>query len=263
MTAPDRSNSLPMTLSLASAHRLGLELARHHARRLVAHVAALDRTAWAEPVPGSGWTVADTVVHVQSVVLRYTADLRRATTPSGVAEQNAADLDRLGGDVDAALAAILEQVDGLAAVVDLVAPDQLLPFHAGQAVTLAGGWGNLLGEVLAHGDDIARATGTAFTVPDPDLEVLWRFTAPVLQGWLRPPPAGSPSTASWRLAFPFGELDAVIDGSRLAWGADLVAAPDHRIDVADVASFTLAFPYGRRTPGDPTTAGLAGRFLPL
>ena len=80
----------------------------------------------------------------------------------------------------------------------------------------AGGWGNLLGELLAHGDDIARATGSPFAIPSADLEILWRFTAPLLQGWIRPETA--PLNEEWRLRFPFGDVDAVLDRGVLRVG---------------------------------------------
>ena len=70
-------------------------------------------------------------------------------------------------------------------------------------VTLAGGWGNLLGELLAHGDDIAAATGKAVRASHRQISRSSRATR------RRCSPAGCrPSAAdvdeSWDLEYPFG-----------------------------------------------------------
>lgn len=254
----------PAPLTLAAAHHSGLELVDRHVRRFVDFITGLDDVARATPIPGGEWTVAQTVVHLQSVLLRYTTDMRRAESAAAVATQNADDLLRLGGDVDAALASMLADLERLPAAVHVFEPDQLLPFHAGQPITLAGAWGNLLGELLAHGDDVAQAAGTEFNVPGEDLEIMWRFTTPVLAGWLRPDAAEAQER--WRLSFPFGAIDLELDRGRLAVGpADVtVAVPSERsLEVGDVAEFTLSFPYGRRPPAEARMANLAGRFLAL
>jgi hypothetical protein len=248
-----------MTMTLETAHHQGVGTVQRHLARFVELARALSSEERAAAIPDSTWTVAETVGHVRAVVLRYTTDLRRAEGPAAVGAQNAADLERLGSDVDEAAAAIEEESERLAVGVELFAPEDPLPFHAGQTITLAGGWGNLLGELLAHGDDLARATGRSFAVPSEDLEVLWRFTTPVLQGWLRPDaPEGT-----WRLRFGFGDLDAELLGGQLRWGPELLAEPAAIIDVPDAAALALAFPYGRRPLGDPDLARLAGCFLPL
>lgn len=54
----------------------------------------------------SGWTVGETVTHVQSVYERYARDLRRASTAEAVAGQNSADVGRIGVDPDASVASI-------------------------------------------------------------------------------------------------------------------------------------------------------------
>ena len=248
-------------LSLERAHALGFELVQEHTRRFVEFVRQLPPGSVDQPVEGSDWTVGEVVAHVQSVYLRYTQVGRRSTTPAAVAQQNAEELARLGTDLSAATASILEQLPVMEPRVALVAPDATFPFHAGQRATLAAGWGNLLGELLAHGDDIARATGTGFTIPGPDLEILWRWTAPMLQGWLRPEAKGT--RESWRLAFPFGRIDVSLHQGQLHWDTDLTAAPDHVVEVDDTVELTLAFPYRRRAITDPGLALLAGLFYDI
>jgi uncharacterized protein (TIGR03083 family) len=245
-------------MTLAEAQVQGFEVVKRHTARFAAYVTGLGAGDIARQVPGSGWTVGQTITHVQSVFLRYTTDLRRARTPAEVAIQNAEDITRLGIDVAAAVQAMTGQLTVMEAVIPHVRPDQRFPFHAGQDITMAGGWGNLTGELLAHGDDIARATGVPFAIPSADTEVLWRFAAPALQGWLRPEAAELNDT--WLLRFPFGPIGVAFDHGRLRWGDDAVAHPDYTIDISDAARFALAFPYRRRPAPSPDVARLARRF---
>ena len=247
----------PMTL--ADAHSLGLELVDRHTRRFLEFVGALTDAEVSQPVPGTDWTAGQTVTHVHSVFERYTTDLRRAASPAGVGVQNAEDIERLGVDIAASAAAIEGQLDFLKLVAPDIDPQRRFPFHSGQQTTMSGGWGNLIGELLAHGDDIARATGKEFRIPSADTEILWRFAAPLLQGWLRTTTAHD----SWLLRFPFGPIGVTFDGPTLHWGDAAVATADHEVTVADAADFALVFPYRRRPAPDATTAKLMERFEQL
>jgi hypothetical protein len=140
-------------------------------------------------------------------------------------------------------------------------PERTFPFHAGQQITMAGGWGNLIGELLAHGDDIAGATGRPFAIPSQDTEILWRFAAPVLQGWLRPETARV--TDTWQLNFPFGPIAVRFHGGQLHWNVNIPTDAEYVLDIDDAAKFALVFPYRRRLPEDPVVTKLASRFMPL
>jgi hypothetical protein len=247
-------------MTLAQAQVRGFELLRLHTGRLIDYVKTQPSAELDRRVPGLTWSAREVIMHLQSVYERYTVDSRRAPTPVGVAEQNADDLARLGGDVQAAVKSIDAQVGTIAPLVDTIQPEALFPFHSGQQTTLAGGWGNLLGELLAHGDDLARATGRPFRLPGADLEITWRFTVPLLQGWLRPETAGLEE--SWLLRFPFGDIWLVLDRGSLRTEA-ATSAPNRTITVPDVEAFTLTFPYRRGALTDPTTALLASRFYDL
>jgi uncharacterized protein (TIGR03083 family) len=245
------------TITLGEAHVKGFDLVREHSSRFASYVRCLSDEEVAQPVPDTDWSVGEVVTHVQSVYERYTADTRRSRTPFDLGEQNGEDVDRIGVDVGRSARSIEEQVDTLASAVAHVDPEQTFPFHAGVATTLAGGWGNLLGELLAHGDDIARATGKDFGVPGEDLEILWRFTSPLLAGWLRRD--ASVVDESWDLEFSFGVIRLTIADGSLRVG-DRVRRDDHRrIAIADAAEWTLAFPYRRRAFTDPDAALLASR----
>lgn len=250
-----------MTLTLEEAHTRGFALVSDYTDRFLAGISAMDADALSTAVPGLDWTVGQVVAHLQSVYERYTTDLERSSTLRALAEQNAADVARLGLDVPGAVSSIRDQLTVLEAVLDHIEPGRLFPFHAGQRVTMAGGWGNLLGELLAHGEDIARATSFSFSVAPEDLEILWRYTAPALQGWFRYD--ATFLAESWRLRFCFGDIDVVLDRGSIRWGEETLDAPDHVLDIPDATEFALQVPYRRRPIMDPQIALLASRFHDL
>jgi len=97
MIAPVRSNgrclsamAVTETLTLESAHLRGFALVQDHTGRFVAYIEGLGDENLGRRITGSDWTVGETIAHLQSVYLRYTTDRRRAPSPQGVAEQNAA-----------------------------------------------------------------------------------------------------------------------------------------------------------------------------
>src|SRR5687767_6627496 len=98
-----------MVMTLETAHVEGLGTVQRHLARFVELARSLSPEERAAVVPDSTWTAGETIGHVRTVVLRYTTDLRRAAEPAEVGAQNAADLERLGSDVDEAAAAIEEE----------------------------------------------------------------------------------------------------------------------------------------------------------
>jgi uncharacterized protein (TIGR03083 family) len=251
-------------MDLATAHVQGLELVRRTTERFGEASLALTPAELSRPVPGMNWTVGEVVAHMQSVYERYTVDLRRAPSISDLAAQNQDDVERLGVDPAGAVASMLAQLDTLEAFVPHIPPDRTLPFHGGGTTTMAGGWGNLMGELLAHGDDIARATSWDFTVPGEDLEITWCHTFPLLGAWLVP--GATEEAGSWDLAFGFGTVSLRLDGEHMLFAVDgdlPVMGEHHVMSIADAADFTLAMPYRRRPPRDEATALLVARFAPV
>jgi uncharacterized protein (TIGR03083 family) len=249
-------------MTLDDAHTLGAELVRKHSERFVAYVGALTADDLGRQVPSSAWTVGEVIAHVQSVYERYTIDTRRSASPALVAEQNAEDVARLGVDRDAAIASIRAQAELMALTPSMIEPTQQLSFHGGSTITLAGAWGNLLGELLAHGDDISAATGEQFRIPSADLEILPRYTAPVLGGWLSP--ATAEVDESWDLRYPFGTIRFTITGGTFHHGTDVEPRPiHHTIEIDDTAEWLLTTPYRRRAPADDHAARLVEMFVAL
>ena len=263
-TAATRSPSAEERL--AHWHVAGYDRAVALTERFASMVRGLDAAQLEAPVPDLDWTARDVVAHVASVYRRYTLDHRRAPTPREVDTANAADIEALaadlGDDVGAMLDDMAAQLAFLGTVLDSIPPDQPFPFHGGREITMAGGWGNMVGELLAHGDDVARAAGVTWTVDAADLEPTWCYASPVLGGWLTD--AGRAATDRWRLdlGLPGGPIEMRFTGGDLVVGDPGVAPPDHVV-VGDGAEVMLAVPYGRRRITDPALAELATRFVPL
>src|SRR5262245_478673 len=97
-------------MTLAQAQVRGFELVQLHTGRLIDYVKAQPSAELNRPVPGLTWSAREVIMHLQSVYERYTVDSRRAPTPAAVTEQNADDIARLGGDVQAALGSIDAQI---------------------------------------------------------------------------------------------------------------------------------------------------------
>lgn len=252
-----------MTTALEHWHRYGWERTTAVAADFVAFVASHDADQLDRPVPDMDWRAIDVVAHVASVFRRYTVNPERAVDAADVARQNAADIDEMDESVGTMLDDITAHVALMEAAIAMVEPAHEFPFHAGQPITLAGGWGNAIGELLAHGDDISRATGEPWTVDGADLEPLWRFSTKVLPGWLTP--EGQAVTETWELRFGFASGPVRL---RFDHGAVLVDAevpggePDHVIE-GEATATTLAVPYQRRPADDPAVARFASYLLPF
>jgi hypothetical protein len=244
-------------------HRWGFELFGRYTQRFVGLIRSLDDTQAKARVAGLDWTAAETAAHVCSLYRRLTVDPRRAPDYDALIRQNAEDVAAIGTDLGAVADEIEQRLAAAGGLVDALSPEQEFEFHLGQKVTLASGMGVLVGELLAHGDDIARATGARWEPSGDDLEILWRVTMPVLAGWLRP--ASRELDEAWELRFSWksGPVLLHLHEGQVAIDEPLARPPDHVVDIDDTVEFTLAFPYGRRPVADPAVARLASLFDPV
>jgi uncharacterized protein (TIGR03083 family) len=232
-----------------------------HSARFADLLRSLTPDDGARRVPGLDWTAAEVGAHVLSVYRRYTVDKQRSATVAALRRQNADDVARAGTDLGAIADGLDEQVALLASVAPHLDPDQTFPFHIGLEVTASAGWANLIGELLVHGDDIARATGRAWTIPDADLEGVWRVLLPAGRGWLRPEAQSVDERYEFR--FPIGAVSVHLRDGDIRVDEAMTGPPDHVIERDDLAATTLAFPYRRRLMDDRALALLASRFYDI
>lgn len=131
----------------------------HQAHRRFA--ALLSVTPSRTPIPGSDWTAGEVAGHLLTVLRRYTRGNPNGLSPdaAGVAGLNAIELDEL--DL-VSVAEILDRVWQELADLEQLLPRTIdlhtrLKFHGGVEIDAAAALGNLIGEFLVHGRDVALA----------------------------------------------------------------------------------------------------------
>ncbi|MDT5174695.1 MAG: hypothetical protein QOG37_1946, partial [Mycobacterium sp.] len=141
--------------------------------------------------PRSRRTVQQVVAHVLTVAHRYRElargqEYRRAGTPGEVAVINQAELE-------AALAPIPELADSIRALAeemdgyfDQLADDQtMVPFHVGAVVDGTTAQTNWLGELLLHGEDVARAIKAPWEIAERDMLLVARGLMQIAPAFVR------------------------------------------------------------------------------
>jgi uncharacterized protein (TIGR03083 family) len=187
-------------------------------RRFVDMVRSLDP---ARPVPGSAWTIGETVAHVASGVGAYVTYLAGDTTPrvdlsdvpgGSIAASNArrlaTDAERDVSTLAATIEARLAELVAAARQMDL---DDVVSWH-GRDVALRTMLATAIGELAMHGRDIARAVDHSWPLSRRDAVIVLTDLAPLL------PVLVDPATTA--------SLDAVIR-LRLRGGPELALAFDH------------------------------------
>src|SRR4051812_36389019 len=141
--------------------------------------------------PRSRWTVQQVVAHVLTVAHRYRdisrgQEYHRARTPGEVAVINQAELE-------AALAPIPELADRIRALAeemdayfDKLADDRTtVVFHAGAVVDGTTAQTNWLGELLLHGEDVARAIKAPWEIAERDMLLIARGLMQIAPAFVR------------------------------------------------------------------------------
>lgn len=210
-------------------------------------------------VPGSTWSVAETVAHVSSLHRRAISDFRRSATPEETAGLNAACLDE-DPERDLRVLADRLEVEGATAHANLRAlpVDLPFPFHAGTTTTVVPASGVVLAEYLVHGWEVERALDGGEPTVDPHAaRTAMQAFAPLLAGWHRP---GADLTVAFRLA-ALDEIVTVASNDRdLTLRFDLDQG--HAAIEVDAGELLLAFPF-RRRPMPPGSEALIERIAPV
>lgn len=190
----------------------------HQAHRRFA--ALLSVTPGRHPIPGSAWTAGEVAGHLLTVLRRYSR--RDLSSPLGLSpsfeelgDLNDAELDGLG---PTSVGDILDQIWKELADIELLLPrdsdlHQLYPFHGEQQLDAAGWLGNLIGEFLVHGRDVARSRGKPWQIGSRNAALILNFGVQVAPGTVSPDYPGdlkleirTPQSNSWIFDLQEGEL---------------------------------------------------------
>lgn len=142
--------------------------------------------------PGHDWTVQQIVAHVLTVAHRYQLfaqgrDYRHAANARDIAALNQTELD-------AAMAPVPELADQLQSLApemdsffDANSDDRpTIPFHAFGAMSGNTAQTNWLGELLLHGQDVARAVKAPWPLPERDMLLVLRSGTEMVPLYRRP-----------------------------------------------------------------------------
>jgi uncharacterized protein (TIGR03083 family) len=144
-------------------------------------------------VPASpGWTVRDVAAHLVTVTVRYAEGPQgRGTwtpTPVELADLNRDQLQALGAATVGELAARLRQ-ELTAVRAQIQGYGSQVPsfrFHGGEPVRADVALGLLLGELVVHGHDVARALRRPWPIDPGHAALIVEGVNPILPGWVRP-----------------------------------------------------------------------------
>jgi hypothetical protein len=199
---------------------------------------------------GSEWTVRQVVAHVLTVMHRYTdRDLNSweglSATPAEVNEQNAKELATFEHlSMEELIVGLRQQFEQIRAIYDVIDLDASYRFHFRRYIDGYGAAGNLIGELLVHGHDIARGSRRPWPIDDRDAQLALNGALQVADGVLDPTAiAGLDLCVLWRI----GDARAMLHLEQGRGGfIDPAAGPDRPdVVVGGSPSTMLLSLYGR------------------
>jgi hypothetical protein len=143
--------------------------------------------------PRMEWTALQIVAHVLTVAYRYREIMdgrmfRRAGSPRDVDVINQIELDA----IMAPQPDMIEQLDQLRAIAadmdaffDTITDESVFPFHCDIEISGVAAQTNWLGELVFHGEDIARAASAPFDIRERDMLLIARGLMEMGHAWVR------------------------------------------------------------------------------
>lgn len=208
--------------------------------------------------PGD-WTARDAAAHLLTVLRRYTdRDITEraglADSPEGVGRQNREELEAVGrmsmADLRSALDAEMDRYlawDG--------ALDAVYPFHARTFIDGFGARGNMIGEMLIHGHDVAVAARRDWPIAERDILLVLNGILQVCSAWLHPAAAAKGDVSVvFRFRGGSPQLFAVSNGTLAVRDARSTDRPDAVVSAPPVPTALLM--YGRMSLAAAVRRGL-------
>ena len=143
--------------------------------------------------PRMEWTVREVVAHVLTIAHRYREVMqgrmfRAANSPREVDVINREELDAAMASRPA-VGSMLDQIRSLAVDIesffDTVAEDAVFPFHCNIEISAIAAQTNWLGELLLHGEDIAKAADLPCRLRERDMLLVSRGLMEMAGAWVR------------------------------------------------------------------------------
>ena len=217
------------------------------------------------PVPAMTWTVAETAVHMLTIVRRGVGDRRRADSLESLGRLNEQCIDEIPERALGAIADLIEtnmkrEIELLAGATDDVVRSRVIDLHAGVRADIPTALSYQLFDFLAHGFDIARATGRPWRIDPAHAALVLRASLPALRPWVTNDAISGPSQRIV-VSFPDTEFALAIQTGEMAYRIE-PATTDEADAQTDPVDLFLALA-GRQDASGSAVGQLASWYAPI